>query len=195
MRKRDPGADLAATLAALEQMDGPELRRCWEKQVGTSCPRLRPKLLRLALAWECQAKVHGGVPRTMTQRLDQLAGDKSRTVAARPGMRLVREWRGVLHQVDVGEDGAVHWNGRSWKSLSEVARAITGTRWSGPAFFGLKTAVKDKAARATAHPAREGLTTGCHKDTPAASPPSPPFALQDPGAHSIDCRTIDRNAA
>ena len=53
-------------------------------------------------------------------------------------MRLTREWNGVLHTVTVEEDGRVQWNGRDWRSLSEVARAITGTRWSGPAFFGLK---------------------------------------------------------
>jgi hypothetical protein len=54
-------------------------------------------------------------------------------------MRLVREWQGVAHVVVVGDDGVIRWDGRDWRSLSEVARAITGTRWSGPAFFGLKT--------------------------------------------------------
>ena len=53
-------------------------------------------------------------------------------------MRLVREWGGKVHVVLVGEDQVIRWDGREWKSLSEVARAITGTRWSGPAFFGLK---------------------------------------------------------
>jgi DNA-binding transcriptional MocR family regulator len=77
-------------------------------------------------------------------RLAQLAGGKTRTTQASPGMRLVREWNGVLHVVTVAEDGAVLWNEKSWRSLSEVARAITGTRWSGPAFFGLKH--KRKAA-------------------------------------------------
>ena len=56
----------------------------------------------------------------------------------------MREWNGVLHTVMVGEDGQVHWNGKDWNSLSQVARAITGTRWSGPAFFGLKA--RGKAA-------------------------------------------------
>ena len=53
-------------------------------------------------------------------------------------MQLVREWNGTVHIVVVGEDNVIRWNGREWRSLSEVARAITGTRWSGPAFFGLK---------------------------------------------------------
>jgi hypothetical protein len=53
-------------------------------------------------------------------------------------MRLVREWNGKVHVVTIGEDNVISWNDRHWRSLSEVARAITGTRWSGPAFFGLK---------------------------------------------------------
>lgn len=141
MRKRD----LDAALAALDRMDGPELRVRWEKLTGTVAPRLRPRLMRLALAWEMQASVHGGLPRRVTQRLEQLAGAKTRTTPLRPGMRLVRAWKGVLHPVSVEEDGAIVWDGATWKSLSEVARAITGTRWSGPAFFGLKTTASQRS--------------------------------------------------
>ena len=57
------------------------------------------------------------------------------------GMRLVREWEGKLHVVTIDDTRVIHWNNRQWNSLSEVARAITGTRWSGPAFFGLKKRV------------------------------------------------------
>ncbi len=70
---------------------------------------------------------------------------KTTTREIHPGMRLVREWNGAIHIVQVGEDGVIRWNGKAWNSLSEVARAITGTRWSGPAFFGLKQK-KGKAA-------------------------------------------------
>ena len=56
-------------------------------------------------------------------------------------MRLTREWNGSLHTVTVDDEGGIRWNNQTWKSLSAVARAITGTRWSGPAFFGLKTRV------------------------------------------------------
>jgi len=142
MRKRD----LDTVLASLDRMDGPELKARWERLTGLVAPRLRPRLMRLALAWEMQASVHGGLPRRVTQRLEQLAGAKTRTTQLRPGMRLVREWKGVLHQVHVEEDGAILWNDATWKSLSEVARAITGTRWSGPAFFGLKTATAAQRA-------------------------------------------------
>jgi hypothetical protein len=66
-------------------------------------------------------------------------------------MRLVRGWSGVLHVVQIGEDGVIRWNEREWKSLSEVARTITGTGWSGPAFFGLKTRRNPRATIAGNH--------------------------------------------
>jgi hypothetical protein len=66
---------------------------------------------------------------------------KTKTSPVTPGMRLVREWDGKVHVVTIGEDKVIRWNEREYNSLSEVARAITGTRWSGPAFFGLKKKV------------------------------------------------------
>lgn len=95
-------------------------------------------MLRLALAWEIQAVSYGGLSRPTTSLLDQFERGKTRTRETAPGMRLVREWNGRAHVVEVGEDKVIRWNDREWNSLSEVARAITGTRWSGPAFFGLK---------------------------------------------------------
>lgn len=127
-----------AQLEALAAMSSSELRALWQRVVNGPVPRISPSLLRLALAWEIQAKAMGGLSRATQQRLAQIAGTKSRTSAARPGMRLVREWNGTAHIVTIGEDQQIVWNNRSWRSLSEVARAITGTRWSGPAFFGLK---------------------------------------------------------
>jgi hypothetical protein len=99
---------------------------------------MSPSLLRLALAWEIQARAYGGLSRETRRTLDQLAAAKTRTTSVSPGMRLVREWNGRAHVVVVGDDGVIRWDEREWRSLSEVARAITGTRWSGPAFFGLK---------------------------------------------------------
>jgi len=133
--------DLEHELAALPVLDGKALRERWLALMACPPPRVSPKLLRLALAWELQAAVHGGLSRRTRQRLDQLAAGRSATQEAKPGMRLVREWGGTLHVVTIGEDGVIAWNGRDWRSLSEVARAITGTRWSGPAFFGLKRKV------------------------------------------------------
>lgn len=131
-------------LAELESLSRLELRARWtELTDGAPRPRMSPALLRLALAWEVQARAGGGLSRATQQQLAQLAGGKTRTAAVQPGMRLVREWQGKAHVVTVepGADGqgpVIRWDGRTWRSLSEVARAITGTRWSGPAFFGLK---------------------------------------------------------
>ena len=125
-------------LAALATMSPAQLREQWARVTGRVLPQVSPKLLRLALAWEIQAKARGGLSRRTQQRLAQLAGAKTRTSEALPGMRLVREWNGAIHIVTIGEDKVIRWNEREWKSLSEVARTITGTRWSGPAFFGLK---------------------------------------------------------
>jgi hypothetical protein len=126
-------------LACLEAMSSAELRAEWVRLTGTARPRISPSLLRLALAWEIQARAQSGLPRALQQKLEQVARGRTKTRAAVPGMRLVREWGGKAHVVTVGEDGRVSWNGQSHASLSAVAYAITGTRWSGPAFFGLKS--------------------------------------------------------
>ena len=125
-------------IAALDALSTPELRLRWSALTGTPVPRVSPALLRMALAWELQARAHGGLSRETTRTLDQLARGVTRTQPQSAGMRLVREWQGRVHVVTVSEDQVIRWDGREWGSLSEVARAITGTRWSGPAFFGLK---------------------------------------------------------
>jgi hypothetical protein len=132
------GASVDEQLGRLAALSSAELSELWARLTNSPRPRMSPALLRLALAWEIQARASGGLSRGTQQRLEQLAAAKTRTSPARPGMRLVRSWNGVAHVVTVGEDGTIAWSGRSWNSLSEVARAITGTRWSGPAFFGLK---------------------------------------------------------
>ncbi len=128
-------------LAGLATLSSAQLRETWERVTGAPVPRVSPRLLRLALGYELQAKAVGGLSRSTQQKLVQLAAAKTRTTAAQAGMRLVRQWNGTVHVVIIGEDNVVRWNGREWRSLSEVARAITGTRWSGPAFFGLKRKV------------------------------------------------------
>lgn len=125
-------------IVALDALSTPELRLRWSALTGTPVPRVSPALLRMALAWELQARAHGGLSRETTRTLDQLARGLTKTQPKSAGMRLVREWQGRVHVVTVGEDQVIRWDGREWGSLSEVARAITGTRWSGPAFFGLK---------------------------------------------------------
>ena len=131
-------ASLEHQLAALTTLSSAQLRLEWQRLLGDRVPKLSPSLMRLALAWELQARALGGLSRATQQKLDQLARGRTRTDAAQPGMRLVREWNGKAHVVTVGENKVIRWNDKEWRSLSEVARAITGTRWSGPAFFGLK---------------------------------------------------------
>lgn len=128
-------------VAALEALALGDLRVRWTQLVGTPAPKVGTSMMRLALAWEMQARSLGGLSRGTSRALDQLARGRTRTDGVRPGMRLVREWQGRAHVVEIGEDEVIRWDGRDWRSLSEVARAITGTRWSGPAFFGLKKAV------------------------------------------------------
>lgn len=131
-------ANLGEDLAALEDMALAQLREKWSKVTEEPVPRVSAALLRLALAWELQASVYGGLSRKTLQTLDQLAAGKTQTRPPQAGMRLMREWNDRMHVVTIGDDGAINWNGQTWKSLSRVAREITGTRWSGPAFFGLK---------------------------------------------------------
>ena len=126
-------------LASLEGLSLHELREMWPQVSSNPVPRLSAKLLCLALAWEIQAKAFGGLSRQTQQQLEQADNGKTKTEPTSAGMRLVREWNGTVHIVTIDEEGAIHWNDQQWNSLSQVAKAITGTHWSGPAFFGLKS--------------------------------------------------------
>ena len=130
--------DIDSEIARLATLSSKALREEWHRLTKSAVPRVSPSMMRLALAWELQARAHGGLSRETQRTLDQLAAAKTRTSSVQPGMRLVREWAGKAHVVTIGADKVIRWDDRDWRSLSEVARAITGTRWSGPAFFGLK---------------------------------------------------------
>ena len=131
-------AALDVELAALATLSPAELRDQWVRFVGPVVPRVSPNMLRLALGYELQARAFGGLSRVTQQKLGQLARGKTMTASAQIGMKLARAWNGRTYVVVIDEHGVIRWNEREWASLSEVARAITGTRWSGPAFFGLK---------------------------------------------------------
>jgi len=131
-------AGLDYTLREVASMSRPELQDRWAKLTGRPVPKLSIAMLRLALGYELQARAKGGLSRTARLQLEGSGDARQRAMPLAPGLRLVREWQGTVHVVTVDETGAIHWNGQRWKSLSEVARTITGTRWSGPAFFGLK---------------------------------------------------------
>ena len=115
--------------------------RDWEEVFGSPPPPyLSVPFMRKAMAHEAQCKRHGGLPASTRRALRQVAEGKPGTVAmrqtVRPGARLVREWNGRTYQVEV-IDGGFRMDGRTWPSLSAIARHITGTTWSGPRFFGL----------------------------------------------------------
>ena len=132
-------------LVELQRASGDELRRRWRAIYGRPPPlRSRPEFLRRALAYEAQARLLGGLPEATCKRLRRLAegkGDLGHTARAaprlKPGTRLIREWQGKAHHVTVLDEG-FEYQGERYASLSVIARHITGTRWSGPLFFGLR---------------------------------------------------------
>lgn len=136
---------LAAEIAQLDGLGLGELRDLWRQRLGSPPRFASTEVTRLWLAWELQARALGGYDPATRRRLKQLAKsskiDATPTSVAfgalKPGTVLTREWAGVTHRVMVLEEGCT-WSGRTFRSLSEVATRISGTRWSGPRFFGLK---------------------------------------------------------
>jgi hypothetical protein len=127
-------------LAPLAELDRAALLEQWRMAFGRDAPpRLSRVLMEKAIAYDLQAKVFGGLPARTRRALRAAAKADGRSrVNKLPsrGTRLVREWNGALHEVEVLEDGYL-WRGARHRSLSAIARAITGTKWSGPRFFGL----------------------------------------------------------
>lgn len=129
-------AGLEEDLAALETMDMSGLRELWRRRFGVP-PRLRSRdLLRRILAFELQADVHGGLSADLKKQLRGASCARARKPVLQPGTTLTREWRGERHVVEVTARGFEH-DGVTFRSLSEIARGITGARWSGPRFFGV----------------------------------------------------------
>ena len=126
----------AADLQALGLED---LRTIWRGRYGAP-PKLRsPDLLALMLAWRIQAEVEGGLDGDFRRTLRRPPAPRNALDPA-PGSRLIREWQGVPHEGVVLADGSFAYRGHSYGSLSEAARQITGARWNGPRFFGLRPA-------------------------------------------------------
>lgn len=128
------------SITDIEAMDRQVLITAWSDVFGTPVPkRLSKPFLRRFLAFEIQARQFGGPPKGFAGKLAKAANENADTKspALKPGGRLIREWNGVTHAVDVVEGGFI-WDGQRHSSLSAIARAITGARWSGPRFFGLK---------------------------------------------------------
>ena len=141
-----PAINIAAELARLGNLTIFELRREWRRLHRMPPPmRLSRELLIRAIAYKLQERALGALSKSILRKLGSLdaepaAGDARKPVprlSLKPGTRLIREWRGVTHTVLIHADG-IEWNGRRYRSLTIIAREITGARWSGPRFFGLR---------------------------------------------------------
>jgi hypothetical protein len=146
--------DLGQQLEGLPRLERTALRELWRELFGNvPHPRLRREILIPVLAYRLQEKTLGGLKPSTEKRLKALAEDfmngnkpaDSLILQPRAGTRIVREWKGRLHEVAVLDEG-FEYDGSSYRSLSEIAREITGTRWSGPAFFGMKKRATRRAA-------------------------------------------------
>jgi hypothetical protein len=129
-----PGLDEIAA------MDRPALVTTWTDILGRPPARkISMPLMRQLLGFEVQARRYGGLPAGLVQKLTRLEKGRDPTPAVRldTGGRLLREWNGITHVVDVTPQGYL-WRGTTWRSLTAIAREITGAHWSGPRFFGLK---------------------------------------------------------
>lgn len=137
---------MAKRLPLIEQFESmplTELQNAWWRLYGKAAPSLSPDLLRRGLAYRLQEKQKGGLHQQTKNYLERYA-DKAGLACAKPalgaklsvGTKLVRDWHGVGHSVTVLDNG-FDYDGQHWRSLTAIARHITGTKWSGPRFFGL----------------------------------------------------------
>ena len=143
-------ADLADRLDGLAALPPAALRAEWRHLYREPAPALSPDLLARGIAWRLQEKQHGGlapaVERELARTAEQgavLSQTYAPAVSLRPGTRLVRSWNGETYSVLVTDNGYLMGD-ETYASLSSIARAITGTKWSGPHFFGLKSTVPVK---------------------------------------------------
>jgi hypothetical protein len=126
-------------LAQLPNMSRLELRLLWKQLFDLEpSPMLRREVLMPILAYRIQENAYGGLKESTARKLRELAlAGGGPTVRPRTGTRYVREYGGKLHEVALLDDGYEH-EGATYRSLTEIAKVITGAKWSGPAFFGLK---------------------------------------------------------
>lgn len=144
--------DLEQRVARTSALDAGPLQNKWEALFGAeSSQNLGRSFMVRALSYRIQEKALGALKPSALRILDRVADARSSVESSRSPKRranagtiLIREWRGVSHRVTVLDHDVVY-DGRRYKSLSEVARLITGTHWSGPMFFGLRNRKKEAA--------------------------------------------------
>ena len=127
----------------IDNMERNALTALWKELYSEPVPRRASQsFMRHVLAFEVQCRKSGGMPAGFVKRFQKQASgtpSKRSKFEPKPGGRLLREWNGTTHVVDIGE-GHYVWRGQQYRSLSAIARAITGAHWSGPRFFGLNGA-------------------------------------------------------
>ena len=139
-------SNLETTLAAIPKISASELANCWEALGRGTAPRVPLRVLQRLYAQLLQEQALGGLSADALRELAKASAETAKSKAPAPppprqvmltvGTRLVREWNGRTISVDVQGESYV-WNDQHYGSLSEIARAVTGTRWSGPRFFGV----------------------------------------------------------
>jgi len=134
---------LEAELKSLAAMTPVQLKQAWLDLSGVNLPHASPSLLRHLIAHQLQEKTLSKLPRYIERELDRIGGTSDATAPTLPrrgpilpGTRFVREWNGRTIAVTATE-GGFEWDGETFRSLSEIARKVTGAHWSGPRFFGL----------------------------------------------------------
>jgi Protein of unknown function (DUF2924) len=154
MNRRIEDRKLRAEVARMRDLDLPELRAIWRKHYGTTAPKtLRRKILILSIAWRIQADAAGGLKPATRKYLRQVAESARFGTIMRPpppprikaGTKLIRVWQDKTHIVTALVDG-FEWQGSRYRSLSEIARTMTGTRWNGLVFFGVKSKASNSKA-------------------------------------------------
>lgn len=128
-------------LRALENASRVELVEEWRQLFKSTPPRYAsPKFMAQGIAYALQERAFGGLSQAIQRQLSSITNGKSMQATSpkiKPGTRLLREWHGTTHEVIATDRGYV-WNGTTYRSLTAIARTITGTQWNGPVFFGLK---------------------------------------------------------
>ncbi|MBI5939845.1 MAG: DUF2924 domain-containing protein, partial [Caulobacterales bacterium] len=136
-----------ARIAALNDLDKDGLAREWKALFDTEPPGYGSTMMRKRITYRIQELAYGGLPKVIVDRMRQIhlnakdgkpGSSKLPTDIPAAGTILVREYEGVRHEVRIVHEG-FEYNGRTWKSLSMIAREITGVNWSGPKFFGLRS--------------------------------------------------------
>jgi len=147
--------EISTKLQELPHLPKPELLALWQELFAKPPhPRLRRNLIIPILAYRLQEQAYGGLKPSTRKRLKKLAAELDQKGKAplalmpqlKSGTKLLRQWQGEMHEILVADEG-FEYRGKRYDSLSEIARQITGTRWSGPAFFGLKQSRKARSAQ------------------------------------------------